>query len=159
MIADNKDGYQPIGDLQAFENEWLEAEIRPPLNWGLTASPTALNVPNANLEREQGVPHFLCEEIDLSYLQSDLDLDCNVERILRRRVFVKILLAAPLYKRIHLETDTGARSDRVEWGHARYQTVFRPDQAYELIVEWLTSSGSIIAELVRQLHSNYSPFS
>lgn len=53
-------------------------EIRPSLNWGLTASATALNVPNANLEREQGVPHFLCEEIDLSYLQSDLDPDCNI---------------------------------------------------------------------------------
>lgn len=49
---------------------------------------------------------------------------------------------------MHLETDTGQKSDRVEWGHARYQTVFRPDQAYELVVEWLTSSGSIIAELV-----------
>lgn len=56
-----------------------------------------------------------------------------------------------LYKRIHLETDTGQRSDRIEWGHARYQTVFRPDQAYELVVEWLTSSGSIIAELVCSL--------
>lgn len=49
---------------------------------------------------------------------------------------------------MHLETDTAMKSDRVEWGHARYQTVFRPDQAYELVVEWLTSSGSIIAELV-----------
>lgn len=72
-FSDNKDGFQPIGDLEAFENEWLEVEIRPPINWGLAVSPTALNVPNANLEREQGVPHYLCQEIDLSYLQSDLD--------------------------------------------------------------------------------------
>lgn len=97
FFVDNKDGFQPIGDLQAFENEWLEVELRPPLNWGLTASPTALNVPNANLEREQGVPHFLCEEIDLSYLQSDLDRDCN-DLILRRFVLFKINFRSTVQK-------------------------------------------------------------
>lgn len=59
-----------------------------------------------------------------------------------------VVTLGPTYKRMHLETDISMKSDRVEWGHARYQTVFRPDQAYELVVEWLTSSGSIIAELV-----------
>uniref|UniRef100_A0A6P7GD85 GATOR complex protein DEPDC5-like n=1 Tax=Diabrotica virgifera virgifera TaxID=50390 RepID=A0A6P7GD85_DIAVI len=49
---------------------------------------------------------------------------------------------------MRLETDVAGKSDRVEWGHARYQTVFKPDQAYELVVEWLTSSGSIIFELL-----------
>lgn len=49
---------------------------------------------------------------------------------------------------MRLETDVQSKSDRVEWGHARYQTVFRPDKAYELVIEWLTSSGSIVAELV-----------
>lgn len=58
---------------------------------------------------------------------------------------------------MHLETDIGMKSDRVEWGHARYQTVFRPDQAYELVVEWLTSSGSIIAELVSIVNMAYQP--
>lgn len=55
----------------------------------------------------------------------------------------------PMYKRMRLETDIASKSDRVEWGHSKYQTVFRPDQAYELVVEWLTSSGSIVFELVR----------
>lgn len=56
-----------------------------------------------------------------------------------------------MYKKVRLETDVMGKSDRAEWGHARYQTVFRPDQAYELIAEWLTSSGSIIGELVRYI--------
>lgn len=66
----------PNGDLQAFENEWLEVEIRPPLNWGLSKSPTALNIPNTFSDQEHGVPHFLCEDIDTEYLQGEFDLDC-----------------------------------------------------------------------------------
>lgn len=83
----------------------------------------------------------------MTYLQGDLDLDCKILSFAfwhGKSFFV----LGPMYKRIHLETDTASRSDRVEWGHARYQTVFKPDQAYELVVEWLTSSGSIIADLV-----------
>lgn len=56
------------------------------------------------------------------------------------------------YKRMRLETDVAGKSDRIEWGHVRYQTTFLPDQAYELIVEWLTSSGSIVAELVINMY-------
>ncbi|KAJ8938711.1 hypothetical protein NQ318_007999, partial [Aromia moschata] len=125
--ADDKDAFLPSGDLQSFENEWMEVEVKSPLNWGLNVSPTALQVPHTFSDREQGVPHFLCDDIDAEY--SDCDLD------------------GPMYKRMRLETDITGKSDRVEWGHARYQTVFRPDQAYELVVEWLTSSGSIVYEL------------
>lgn len=57
-------------------------------------------------------------------------------------------IAGLMYKKLRLETDVSGKSDRIEWGHARYQTIFRPDQAYELIAEWLTSSGSIVGELV-----------
>lgn len=46
------------------------------------------------------------------------------------------------------DIDSTNKSDRVEWGHVRYQTTFRPDQAYELVVEWLVASGSIVSELV-----------
>lgn len=63
-------------------------------------------------------------------------------------LFIIKTFLAPLYKRIHIEMDISNKSDRVEWGHARYQRIFRPDQAYELVVEWLTSSGAIAAELV-----------
>lgn len=53
------------------------------------------------------------------------------------------------YKNIHLEIDVNSKSDRVEWGHCRYQSLFRPDRAYELVVQWLAASGPIVAELVR----------
>ncbi|CAH0554753.1 unnamed protein product [Brassicogethes aeneus] len=126
------DSFPTYPDFSSFENEWMEVEIKPALNWGLSKSPTALNVPSAFPDREHGVPHFLCENIDAEY--SDCDLD------------------GVMYKRMRLETDVQSRSDRVEWGHAKYQTVFRPDKAYELVVEWLTSSGSIVAELLFGWH-------
>lgn len=50
---------------------------------------------------------------------------------------------------MHVDPDVSNKSDRVEWGHAGYQSVFRPDQAYEMVIEWLVSSGSIVSELVR----------
>lgn len=77
IFLDDKDNILPLGDIQSFENEWMEVEIRHPLNWGSATSPTALNVPNTNNDRDQGVPHFLCENIDALYLQGDYDFDCN----------------------------------------------------------------------------------
>lgn len=65
-----------LGDLQSFENEWLEVEVRPPLNWGLNTSETSMDVPNSRHNREVGVPHFLCDDIDTAYLQGELDNDC-----------------------------------------------------------------------------------
>ncbi|CAG9857512.1 unnamed protein product [Phyllotreta striolata] len=130
---DDKEGYQPTGDVQMFENDWMEVEIKSPLNWGLESNvPSTLQVPNSTQERERGVPHFLCDVIDPEYSECDTD--------------------GPMYKRMRLETDVNGKSDRVEWGHARYQTGFKPDQAYELVVEWLTSSGSIVCELLNGWH-------
>lgn len=60
-----------------------------------------------------------------------------------------------MYKRMRLETDVGNKSDRIEWGHAKYHRVFRPDQAYELVVEWLTSSGAIVFDLVSKYMYEY----
>lgn len=61
-------------------------------------------------------------------------------------IFSYVLVAQ--YKNIHLEIDVNAKSDRVEWGHCRYQSLFRPDRAYELVVQWVAASGPIVAELV-----------
>jgi len=54
----------------------------------------------------------------------------------------------PWYKEAHLEMDVNSKSDRVEWGHARYQSLYRCDQAYEIIARWVAASGSVVADLV-----------
>lgn len=44
--------------------------------------------------------------------------------------------------------DVNSKSDRVEWGHAHYQSLYRCDQAYEIIARWIAASGSVVADLV-----------
>lgn len=129
---EDKDAFQPSGDSEMFENEFLEVEVKSALNWGHSVSQETSHIPIKGTEKSSYVPHFLCEEIDPEYSEVDVD--------------------SMMYKRMRLETDVIGKSDRTEWGHVRYQTIFRPDQAYELIVEWLTSSGSIIAELLFGWH-------
>ena len=59
-----------------------------------------------------------------------------------------LFLTVPTYKQTHLEVDIGNKSGRIEWGHARYHSVYSVDQAFELVIEWVAASGSIISELV-----------
>lgn len=104
---DNKDEPQPLGDLQSFENEWLEVEVKPP-------------------QPHPPLPVFLCDT-----LQST----CSE-------------WTGPMYKHTHLEIDVQGKSDRVEWGHVKYQSVYSPDRAYEIVVQWMAASGTIVSELV-----------
>jgi len=57
-------------------------------------------------------------------------------------------LSVPLYKHTHLDIDINNKSDRIEWGHLRYQSIYKVDNSYELVVQWVASSGSIVADLV-----------
>ncbi|CAG9822059.1 unnamed protein product [Phaedon cochleariae] len=70
---DDKDACQLNMDHQIFENEWMEVEVKPALNWGLNISPSFLQIPNSLSDRGQGIPHFLCEDIDPEYSDCDLD--------------------------------------------------------------------------------------
>lgn len=54
----------------------------------------------------------------------------------------------PAYKQTHLDVDMNAKSDRIEWGHFRYQSVYNVEAAFELIIEWAAASGPIISDLV-----------
>uniref|UniRef100_A0A182TBI9 DEPDC5 C-terminal domain-containing protein n=1 Tax=Anopheles maculatus TaxID=74869 RepID=A0A182TBI9_9DIPT len=103
----------PLGDLAAFENEWMEVEIRHP------------DLTRPVDPHDRGVPSFLCESIDRQ------DEDDGM-----------------LYKQTHLEIDVGSKSDRTEWGHARYHQRMIPGQAYEIVVQWITASGPIVYDLI-----------
>jgi len=67
-----------------------------------------------------------------------------------------IYVSVPLYKHTHLEIDINAKSDRIEWGHARYQSEYRADRAFELVVQWVTASGTIVADLVSTLSNVFT---
>lgn len=105
----SKDYAKPLGDLEAFENEWMEIELKHD------------HVPNT---KEAKVPRFLHDSVEMHFLDG------------------------PVYKQLHLEIDPGGKSDRVEWGHVRYHTTVTPGYAFELVVQWLTSSGPIVYDLI-----------
>ncbi|XP_022819867.1 GATOR complex protein DEPDC5 isoform X5 [Spodoptera litura] len=127
------DYVKPLGDLQSFENEWMEVEVLGPRSPLLPAETTtgAIDISGTSpVTDDTGVPAFLCDNIDPSYMQLGSDSDM------------------PLYKNTHLDIDVNNKSDRIEWGHARYQATFRPDQAYEMCIQWAVASGNIVAELI-----------
>lgn len=127
------DYVKPLGDLQGFENEWMEVEVQEPRSPLLTTQKAAGGVHIAGVEEiadESAVPAFLADNIDPHYMHLDSDSDM------------------PLYKNTHLDIDVSNRSDRIEWGHARYQATFRPDQAYEMCIQWTVATGNVVADLI-----------
>ncbi|KAL0893743.1 hypothetical protein ABMA27_013885 [Loxostege sticticalis] len=127
------DYVKPLGDLQSFENEWMEVEVLGPRSPLLSSEAASGGIDisgSSPLTDDTGVPAFLCDNIDPNYMQVDGDNDL------------------PLYKNTHLDIDVSNKSDRIEWGHARYQATFRPDQAYEMCIQWAVASGNIVSELI-----------
>ncbi|XP_013146136.1 PREDICTED: DEP domain-containing protein 5 isoform X6 [Papilio polytes] len=132
------DYVKPLGDLQSFENEWMEVEVlgpRSPLAGAGAgardiAGAGARDIVGAGTRDVTGLPAFLAPNIDPRYMSRAADTDL------------------PLYKNTHLDIDVSNKSDRIEWGHARYQATFRPDQAYEMCIQWAVASGNIVAELI-----------
>lgn len=53
------------------------------------------------------------------------------------------------YKTCNLEMDISNKSDRVEWGHLRYQGLFFPDATLEFIFQWGVCTGPLVAELIQ----------
>ncbi|XP_033333665.2 GATOR complex protein Iml1 isoform X8 [Megalopta genalis] len=131
------DNFSPTGDLQSFENEWVEVEIKAPKSWceptSAASFPTIsspINIPSCDTVDESNVPPFLKDDLDL--------IDCVQDTEWR----------APPYKHTHLDIDINNKSDRIEWGHLRYQSIYKVDHSYELVVQWVASSGSIVADLI-----------
>ncbi|XP_015177814.1 PREDICTED: DEP domain-containing protein 5 isoform X2 [Polistes dominula] len=140
----------PLGDLQSFENEWVEVEMKAPKGWceptttiatttttttstTTTTLPTVsspISIPNYDTVDESNVPLFLRDDLDLTSFLEEKELN------------------GPPYKHTHLDIDINNKSDRIEWGHLRYQSVYMIDHSYELVVQWVASSGSIVADLI-----------
>ncbi|XP_029721962.2 GATOR complex protein Iml1 isoform X2 [Aedes albopictus] len=112
---ESRDYLPPLGDLEAFENEWMEVEVQHP---DLQKPIDPIDV---------GVPPFLRETID----------------------FNEEFVDQPLYKQTHLDIDVNNKSDRIEWGHARYHQKMIPGHAFEIVVQWITASGPIVSDLIQ----------
>lgn len=118
----------PLGDYDAFENEWMEVEIPLPGGGGGPSSSSVVDCGDCTASNsmacEANVPKFLHETVETEFNEG------------------------PLYKQCHMEIDAGQKSDRIEWGHVRYHKRMRPGHAFEIVVQWLTASGPIVHDLV-----------
>ena len=68
----------PLGDLQSFENEWVEIETRAPKGWCERTAPTILSnisspiaIPSCDTVDESHVPIFLRDEIEIPDNEGD----------------------------------------------------------------------------------------
>ncbi|KRG07622.1 GATOR complex protein Iml1 isoform X3 [Drosophila mojavensis] len=94
-------------------------------------------------------------EIELqgcNFLWYDEPSPSNVPNFLRDTPAPQSWTAYSKSKRVcrksHLEIDVNQKSDRMEWGHVKHHTVMQPGFAFELVVEWVTSSGPIVSDLI-----------
>ena len=57
-------------------------------------------------------------------------------------------------KTAYVDISSQGRTDRTEWGNARYHAHYHPSAAFELELQWLVATGSILGELVSPLTSS-----
>jgi DEP domain-containing protein 5 len=112
---------KPLGDLEAFENEWMQVEI--PVKYVIN-NPALSQSSNDKTPNESDVPSFLKDEVEKKNLDEKL------------------------YKQSHLEIDLSSKSDRVEWGHCRFNREMTPGKAFEITCQWITASGPIVYDLI-----------
>ncbi|XP_023248149.1 GATOR complex protein DEPDC5 [Copidosoma floridanum] len=146
-IVQDKDGQKapdyssPLGDTQSFENEWVEVEMRAPKGWCepqsnsssssiLSSASQPISIPSCDSKDESDVPVFLRKNLDTVEVSDERDW------------------MGQMYRQTYLDIDINNKSDRIEWGHLKYQSVYKPDNAYELVVQWVAASGNIVADLI-----------
>ena len=119
-------------DLNLFRNDWMEVEVEA----GYTTQ-------NDSFDLESGRKPVNVSSTPVgSHVSSDTTvLTVNDVQVAKHR---KI----PPYKEVYIDVDVGKKSDRPEWGHVRYQSVYKPTEAFEMTIQWVQSTGAIVTELV-----------
>ncbi|XP_062137286.1 GATOR complex protein Iml1 isoform X2 [Drosophila sulfurigaster albostrigata] len=95
-----------------------------------------------------------------SFLWHDEPSPSEVPNFLRDTTAPQSWKTKRVYRQSHLEIDVNQKSDRMEWGHVKHHTVMQPGFAFELVVEWVTSSGPIVSDLIsgwmrKAIHCSY----
>ncbi|XP_056008596.1 GATOR complex protein DEPDC5-like isoform X2 [Ostrea edulis] len=137
------DMYGPVYNY-LFQNEWCEVSILP-------------------VERERSeIALFTTDESPCQVSELWVDQSCNDWRTLSgidsgaqgwgqlagSRVNLCAIKATLTHKYVHVEVDVNNRSDRPEWASARYHAYYSPNAAFELQIQWMVATGSILGDLV-----------
>ena len=46
------------------------------------------------------------------------------------------------------------KNGRVEWVNVKYHSLYDPDQAFEMIIEWMVATGNAIPEIISNWNRN-----
>ncbi|XP_022108430.1 GATOR complex protein DEPDC5-like isoform X2 [Acanthaster planci] len=130
-------------------------EARPPLTFEPTSrnpwfevscsSPEGRNygkVPHRPMEESSGGKDEMAVEknegADLPEIGGDNGMSTGPETSFKQ----------PAYKSLFLEIDSSKLKDRVEWCHVGYHSNYNPVSAFEIELQWLTSTPSLLQELI-----------
>lgn len=98
----------PLGDLQSFENEWVEIEMKAPKNWCNPTNSNSSSSSNSTASLStisSPIPITTCDTIDESnipaFLRDELDLNGIDDKDYQGD-----------YKHTHLDIDLNSKSDR-----------------------------------------------
>ncbi|XP_068246692.1 GATOR complex protein Iml1 isoform X2 [Palaemon carinicauda] len=123
FVTGSREQDQVTLDSCTYRNEWHEVEVEP-LNEKPSAAPS--QTPRS-VSPPVSCPTFLHPELPLQNL--------------RKGHF-------NLYRTGQLDLDCNCRSDRSEWGHIKHHSYFNPLQSFEIIVQWLCATGTIVTDLM-----------
>ncbi|XP_071550419.1 GATOR complex protein Iml1 isoform X2 [Panulirus ornatus] len=122
IVTGNKEQDQVGYDMCTYWSEWHEVEVEPLSTkpGGVPATPrsTSPSTPCPAFLQPDLLPHIPWKGRFKLYRIGQLDLDCN------------------------------NRSDRIEWGHIKHHSLFNPLQSFEIIIQWLCATGTIVTELM-----------
>lgn len=127
-------------DLEMYKREWFEVEISS--GAAQNQQPTSSQPPAPAEQRYSRLKNPINS---IKFLNSSsqsrpqVDLDANNKQT---------TMGTNYYKSV-LDTDFGSKTKRAEWLHIKYQQVYNPVQAFEIVLEWMVSTSNQIAEIVQ----------
>ncbi|XP_021953845.1 GATOR complex protein Iml1 isoform X3 [Folsomia candida] len=110
-------------------------------------------ISNSDIEgMEPLIPHHDNGMLHNEWMEVDVPCECelNIDSVTKNSLLnFDCSSGNHKWKDVYVDVDTSRKSDRQEWGHIRYQSLFKPDEAFEITVQWIQATGSIITDLVQ----------
>lgn len=125
-------------DLEMYKREWFEVEI---------SNPSFVSGPNQLPVQQEQVKLSLLRN-PINSIKFSLNPNSNQRPIEPNANNKQTTKGTDYYKSV-LDTDFGSKSKRTEWLHIKYQQVYDPVQAFEIVLEWMVSTSNQIAEIVQ----------
>ncbi|XP_071946548.1 GATOR1 complex protein DEPDC5-like isoform X2 [Antedon mediterranea] len=119
-----------------------------------TSEQTENNIPNVSidplLQRYLFEVKVSCNsnEDDVEPWSQQDDYNASNDRLGNYGQLVNEDPASNLFKNVVIDL-SNTKTDSPEWCHVAYQQIFDPSQAFELKVQWLVSSSSLLSELLQ----------